>query len=157
MKSIYLFLLLLLFSCSNQDARIDSIQKELSLTFPKDFEVTQDDDVSHNDFEGDYTQTVSIEFQKKDIPNIVKQITSSPYYNELEHFNGRSHSPYERNDSLSKELFIVKDSLKTLEVSGTWVRKANTFIYIDFFDWSESCKATFELRTGELWFERTSL
>lgn len=133
------------------------IESELSLQFPENYTVTQDDDVSHNGFESDYTQTITIEFKEKDIANIVNQIEQSPYYDKLEHLYNNTHSPGENSNTIDTELTHIKDSLRRLNRSGTWIRRSNVYVYMDFFDWKEFCLANFDIEDGTLWFERNHL
>jgi hypothetical protein len=128
---------LILFACSNQEARLKSIEEELSIELPKSFEVIQDDDISHNGFESDYTQIVTIKFEKDEFDQLINQIKNSPYFDQLAHYKGKSlQFP---NSKISIQHSDILDSLSSISRSGTWVMENSNYKYIDFFTWADFC------------------
>ncbi|QHI35538.1 hypothetical protein IMCC3317_08840 [Kordia antarctica] len=137
--STFMIIGFFLFGCSNQEARLKSIEKELFIKLPVNIEVIQDDDISHNGFESDYTQIVTLKFEKEEFEELIDQIESSPFFNELRRFDGKS-KPFP-NDKISKEHKIILDSLTAEARSGTWIKDKVNYKYIDFFTWSDFCDA----------------
>ena len=130
---------LFLICCSNQEARLRSIEEELFIELPVNIEVTQDDDISHNGFESDYTQIVTLKFEKEAFEKLIEQVESSPFFNELMAFDGKS--KLFPNDVIGKQHRIILDSLTTESRSGTWIKENENYKYIDFFTWADYCDA----------------
>ncbi len=159
MKNIFKFILIvcLLTSCSNQEKRIILLEKELNIELGNDYKIIQDDDVSHNGFESDYTLKLKIELNKNDLERIVEQIESEPYYDQLGKLRsetGRYRLAGQENIDYFKN---ATDSLKKTKYRGSWFKTNTGFEFMDLGNKMEPIDAEINLTELTLKFEFSHL
>ncbi|WP_299190490.1 hypothetical protein [uncultured Aquimarina sp.] len=155
MKSIFKFFIIvcLLTSCSNQEKRIILLEKELNIQLGNDYKIIQDDDISQNGFESDYTLKLKIGLNKNDLERIVEQIESEPYFDQLGKFKsetGRYRLAGQENINYFKS---ATDSLKKTKYRGSWFKTNTGFEYMDLGNNMEPIDAKINLKERTLKFE----
>ncbi len=155
MKNILKFLVIvcLFSSCSNQEKRIILLEKELNIELGNSYNVIQDDDISHNGFESDYTLILKIELNKTDIDRIVKQIKSEPYFNQLGKFKNKQGETILSGKENHEYFEKATDSLKNTKYRGSWFRTDFGFEYLDLKGGYEIIDAEINLKERTLKFE----
>ncbi len=159
MKNILKFIVIicLLSSCSNQEKRIILLEKELNIELGNNYNVIQDDDISHNGFESDYTLILKIELNKTDIDRIVKQIKSEPYFNQLGKFKNEQGGITLIGKENHKYFEKATDSLKNTKYRGSWFVTNKGFEFVDLGNNMEPIDAEINLTENTLKFEFSHL
>ena len=86
-KNIWVFLVLIIFSCDNQESHKDEIRDEIIKNtgiVVSDFKVTNFDSESAI---GDYLELYTIKFDSLDFQNVINQIKESKYYDSSFSYN----------------------------------------------------------------------
>ena len=155
----FLFLLLLvslLSACSNVQARIDLLEEELSIELPEEFGVMQDDDISHNGFESDYTLIVKLKLEPEGTTDILTQIREVPYFNQLERYYNDGTGIHLMNEEIEIHK-KVEDSISRTDYRASWFRDHNGYRLVDFGNPLEPIDAFLDTVENTLLFEYNSL
>ena len=159
MKNILKLLIIvcLFFSCSKQEKRIVLLEKELNIELGNSYKVIQDDYISHNGFESDYTLILKIVLNKTDIDRIVEQIKSEPYFNQLGKFKNEQRGITLIGKENIKFFENATDSLKSTKYRGSWFQTSKGFEFIDLGDNMDPIDAEINLAERTLKFEFSHL
>ena len=135
--TILIVILSILFSCSNENVRVQMIEDNLQIELPQNYEVIE------NNFEGliDFEINMKLKFDKKGLRFVEKQIHKTKYY-EWADINILAKYP--------KKLTVVNQDTM---IKGRWIniKKGYRFNYIG--DWTESVFAEIDTLKKELNFK----
>lgn len=148
-----LIAILLLSSCSSQAERIQILEKELNIKLGDNYNVIQDDNISEDDFGGDYTLILKIKLDTKEVDRIVTKIQSEPYFNELGKFKNEDGGT-RYNGPEEEQLFsIANDSIKSSKYRGSWYITEMGYRFLDLGTDTELIDAEINLEENTLTFE----
>ncbi len=143
---------ILLWSCSNLDKRIELLERELDLKLPENYEVVQDDDISFNGLESDYSLIVTLKFESQEFDTVIQQIKLIPYFNELESFRRQGSSLTLVGDEI-EQYERLKEEFKSLPYRGSWTSIESGFQFVDLGNKHESVDAWINTENKTLKFE----
>lgn len=120
-------------SCSdNLDKRIELLEEELNIELPAKYEVMQDDDVSHNGFESDYTLIVKLQLEPSGTENVLDQIRETPYFNQVGKYFGERHGGIELfGQEEIDAMEVIKDSIPKTKYRATWFKRGDGYKLMD--------------------------
>ena len=127
--SIAFIALSALSSCaSNVEKRIELLQNELHIVLPPDYEIIQDEDVTLEHIPYEYRMTLTLRFSQTGFESLVGKVHESPFFDQLHDYREMGSGV-----TITPEYAEIKDSLKSNNRRGGWIRDPNGYKFIDFF------------------------
>ncbi|NOQ73622.1 MAG: hypothetical protein GQ574_16570 [Crocinitomix sp.] len=127
---LFIFISLLLFSCSKLENRINALEEELKITLPADYDV-----IEHEYYpQGlDYTFVLKLKFNSAGTDTLIAQIKTVPYFDQLDAFRTDGGSLTLMGDEVGSYKFF-EDSIAKTPYRGSWTSTDVGYEFIGFRD-----------------------
>ncbi|MFT5820802.1 MAG: hypothetical protein ACI8ZM_002050 [Crocinitomix sp.] len=135
--SFFIFISLILFSCSNAQNRINSIEEELNITLPAAYEIIQND---YYPKDMDYTFVIKLQLNAAGTDTLIDQIKPLPYFDQLGAFITGGGSLSLMGDEVDF-YHLVEDSIAKTPYRGSWTSTAVGYEFIGFRDKKSNVEA----------------
>ncbi len=152
---LILISIILLFSCSNEEEKIELLQKELNIELPVNYEIIKDKGVTYDAFLGDYSTIITLKFDEMSIDTVVNQIKEVPFYNELNQFRKVDGVRTFIGDVRGK-YDLITDSMNQSKYRGSWISTQEGYEFIDILDKEAWVDASINMKENSLNFVYTA-